>query len=226
MLRSYMTAICLLGVSGALSAGTITGVCGTGFSNSTCGTLDPTTGADTDGNWTITPGGSGGSAFVTVPNGAWLNPTAPATTVNAEWIAPSANEATAVNGPSFTYTETFNISVGENLSTASIVGQIACDNNCVIDLNGNQIGAVTMSATSFSALTSFSINSDAADFNIGMNTLSVVVSNQIVPSDTPTGLIVGITSATIDASAPEPASFGFIGLGLAALGILGKRIRS
>ena len=86
-------------------------------------------------------------------------------------------------------------------------------------LNGVDTGS---GVVGFAALVPFSINSG---FQAGLNTISFAVVNDPGASPNPTGLRVEIDSATAQLT-PEPASFGFMGLGLAAIGIVGRRLRS
>jgi PEP-CTERM motif len=213
----FFVSVCTLGVSGSLSAATIFGVCGTGFTSNTCGTLAATTGAATDGNWVL----SGGTAFVTdssgfpIGSGNWA-----ADNSSSSWVSPRGNEQTGSDpAVTYTYTETFTIPVGDVLSTAIISGLWGTDNSGILLLNGHQIATLPTTG-SFNPLTAFSVLGSSGFFQTGANTLVAQVTNTTVVS----GLRVSVNVATI--STPEPASLGFMGLGLAGLGILGRRLRS
>jgi MYXO-CTERM domain-containing protein len=235
---------CLLITGGTLSASTIA-VYGTGdLAGST--TLQAAGGID--GNFTLIscPGGntncvsngSGGSnayvvqnAFPIAPNGPWI-----ADSATSQWIGPDLNgdEGTQVNNPNldavgvYDYRETFTLT-GFNLATVVLTGDWAVDNTSTIELNGIALTGTGQSITNpigFNTLTSFTINSG---FSQGVNTLDFLVTNAppINGSNNPTGLRVDLsgTGTLGQTTVPEPASFAFVGLGLAGLGLLPLRQR-
>jgi hypothetical protein len=215
MRRICLIAAGLLAFSGLVSASTaFLGVCGTGFFGTVgaCTTLG-TEGSSTDVNWEL----NAGAADVTDPFSTWVDGGS-----GGRWIAPGPSETSAsqTNGAGpFGYTETFTITADEVADTADVVGSFACDNDCTLTLNGNTVATLTGTGQ-FLSLTGFTI--DTSFFVAGLNTLEVSVTNAV---NTPTGAIVEITTDTIS-TAPEPGAFGFIGLGLAALSLFGRRLRS
>ena len=215
---SSLVGVYLLIGSGLTFASAIFGVCGTGFTSSTCGTLAATTGTATDGNWVLT----GGTAFVTNSSGFPIGTSNwAADNSTGSWVSPRGNESSGSDAAvTYTYTETFSIAVGMNLSSATIAGLWGTDNSGVLLLNGHQI-ATLPTAGSFNPLVAFQVLGSSGFFQTGVNTLVAQVTNTTIAS----GLRVDITNATIFA-APEPATFAFMGLGLAAIGLLGRRIRS
>jgi hypothetical protein len=223
MFRTIVVAAALLSVGGMLSAGTITGVCGTGYSSTACATLGSS--GSVDPNWALTSAPettqTTGDAYIT-DTGAFPFPPWLANTSSAQWISPYADEgggrADAVG--TYVYTEVFSLA-GYNLATVDLTGMFAADNSAEIFLNGVDTGIGHTGLGSFSS--TFNITSG---FNAGSNTIQFDVSNTSVSGDgpNPTGLIVELTGT--GSNVPEPASFAFIGLGLGALGLLGRRLRS
>lgn len=160
-------------------------------------------------------------------------------TTSSEWVSPRAAE----NGDSdpwspsvpYVYTETFTIPATVNVTTVIILGEWSADNYGNVFVNGTQIttgvdGAIPNQTLEFTQFTSFTLDGSAvgtenASFHTGSNTLTFEVFNNGSGQPDVTGLDVVITSASGQAS-PEPASLGFMGLGLAALGFVGRRRRS
>lgn len=214
----------LIGAFGTLaSAAALTGVCGTGYTDNTCATLAGTTGASTDGNFTILAGSPGGSSIPFVTNSIvpsqtnWL-----ADGIDASsWISPTGQENPGDSPGVYTYEEIFTIGAGFNPSSAQIAGAWATDDTGVIMLNGNLVGTASLA---FGTLTPFTIDSS---FTAGINKLDFEVTNGSISSQpvNPSGLRVEIVSTSISAAVPEPTSSAFLGLGLAALALVAMKNR-
>jgi len=221
--------------SGLLSAGTI-GVYSAGY---TAGGGSKVFAGGTDGNWTLEsgPGGSVSSPFaphVTVgsvlgtfpfSSGAWFKDGSFGST--SEWVSPDAFE-TSSNPYSlvtpYVYQETFSLSGLDNPSTVVITGEWSADNYGYIVVNGIPVstgadGNIPNRTGEFKFFTSFVLNSSNATFLPGTNTIQFDVFNNPNGSPDVTGINVDIESATAD-PAPEPTTFGIMGFGLAALGLL------
>jgi hypothetical protein len=249
---SFLVAVCL-SLCGALSAATSFTLYGTGFTSGGAQVAagsgdgnwilvsDPTVGDGCDtpcvalnvGNNFIPLVTDGSDTSFPFPN--WLSDSS-----TSEWISPRASETTDSDPWSATvpyiYTETFTIPATLNASTAVIAGQWSADNYGNIFVNGNQVtagvdGAIPNNTGEFATFTAFTLDGSATgtenapSLHTGSNTLTFEVFNNNAGTPDVTGLNVQIISATANA-APEPASFGFLGFGLAVLGILGRRLRS
>jgi hypothetical protein len=209
---------CVTVASGSLSASVIFGVCGSGFTNGSCGTL-AADGA-TDGNFTLSTAVeiAGPGALVVSQTGFpigshnWI-----ADSALGKWIGPHSPEVNDAPG-AYTYTETFDLT-GYNLATVVLTGAFASDNSAVVTLNGS--GTLATSA-GFTSLTGFTISTG---FVAGLNTIAFVVTNAAGTTGNPTGLIVDLSGAGTQI-APEPAPMAFVGLGLAAFGFLSLRRRN
>jgi hypothetical protein len=218
MHKSIICGFLTLIAAGTVSADSIFGVCGTGFIDGTCAT-QAAPGA-VDGNWALTSSVEsivGTDAFITqsgqFPIGPWL-----ADTSTGLWVGPQAggNETTDAPGL-YIYTESFDLS-NYNLGSVVLTGAFAADDSAEIFLNGVDTGIGT---STFSSLTALNITSG---FLQGLNTLAIDVTNGPGATGNPSGLFVELSgTGTV---LPEPASFAFMGAGLAVLGFFGRRLRS
>jgi hypothetical protein len=105
---------------------------------------------------------------------------------NSKWIAPRPDAGNSNAPGSYTYRTTFDLT-GWNLATAQLTGKWACDDTCVMKLNGTTVATISTIGT-FSKLAPFTVFSG---FTAGINTLDFVVTNNgSVPN--PTGLRVEI----------------------------------
>lgn len=241
MKTKILMGVCLMVASGLASAGAIA-LCGTGFVAGNC-TTEVAAGG-TDGNYVLEsgPGGSVPSPtapvvtdgslgiFSTFPfsSGDWTRDNSEGFDTS-EWISPDAHETSSNPNSSsvpYVYSETFNLT-NVVLSTVVIIGQWTADNYGDIYINGNEVttgvdGALANVAGNFMSFTSFVLNNAniGSFLNPTTNTISFEVFNNPNGSPDVTGLNVDIISA----NTPEPATFGFVGLGLAAVGLVRRRI--
>jgi hypothetical protein len=231
MSRNLVLAATLLLTGGALFATPIAGVCGTGFA-ANCGAQINATSGLPDGNFTLisNANGTGTTAYVTnnsqFPIPPWL-----ADTATGEWIGPAlnGNENTSDTVGNFFYQESFSLA-GLDPTSATISGFWAVDNNGCIFLNGTNTGDCIngTAAANYSVLTAFSIvnGQGGATFNAGANTIVFETVNTASMSTNPTGVFVEMSgTANLLGAVPEPASFAFVGLGLAAIGLVRRRLR-
>ena len=149
---------------------------------------------------------NGGQA-VTYQHPAWT------TATDGYWISTSA-DGTFTQNPN-TYTLTFDLT-GFDLSTASISGLFAMDDEGSVSLNG---GAAITDGGSYHSLSSFNFNSG---FVAGVNTLTFTV---IDTGGAPSGLLVSDLHGTADlaGAVPEPASWAMM---LGGFGMMGGAMRS
>jgi hypothetical protein len=220
MSRNLVLAAFLLLASTAIFATPIA-ICGTGFAANCGAQINPTTGG-ADGNFTLiaNANGAGTTAYVTLNTGFPIPPWL-ADTATGEWIGPDAGGNENVNDAvgNYYYQESFSLT-GFNTSSVTLSGFWAVDNQGCIYLNGTNTGDCIngVGGANYSVLTAFSIvNGQGGAFET-VNTAST--------STNPTGVFVELSgTGTLLGAAPEPASFGFVGLGLAALGLARRRLR-
>jgi PEP-CTERM motif. len=229
--------VCLVLASGLVSAATID-VYSTGYTAGGGSKVFP---GFADGNWTLEsgPGTSVRSPFApfvtlgsllgTFPfsTGAWFKDGSFGST--SEWVSPVARETSSNPNSAvipYVYQETFSLS-GLDVSTVVITGEWSADNYGYIVVNGTKVsidgtggdGIIPNSPGEFKSFTNFVLNSSNATFLSGTNTIQFDVFNNPNGSPDVTGINVDIKSATGD-PVPEPITFGIMGFGLAALGLL------
>jgi hypothetical protein len=225
---------CLVLSSGLVSAATLT-FYSTGYS----ATGSKVTAGGRDGNWSLVsdPAGSvatpfapyvtTGSVLGTFPFAAndWLKDGSFGS--NSEWISPKALETSSdpssTNVP-YVYQQTFTVTALENPNSVVITGEWSADNYGYIVVNGTEVtsgedGIIPNAAGEFRSFTSFILNSSNSDFVAGKNVVQFDVFNNANGSPDVTGINVDIESTDVD-PAPEASTFGIVGLGLAAFGLL------
>lgn len=157
----------------------------------------------------------------------------------SEWISPQTNQDSGDSDPwsasvPYVYTETFTIPATINPSTVVITGEWTADNYGNILINGNAVtagvsGAIPNDAGEFASFTSFTLDGsgtgteNASSLHVGSNTITFEVFNNANGAPDVTGLDVVISGASGQASAPEPATLGVVGLGLVALGLARRK---
>jgi MYXO-CTERM domain-containing protein len=140
------------------------------------------------------PAFPGPAAIAVNPAAGWIPNTG-----GSKWISVQGSAAGGTNLV-YTYTTTFTLAAVDP-ATASITGKWACDDACVMTLNGTQVAADPTPA--WSAVANFSIPA-GGPFVLGTNTLAVAVTNI---TGGPTGVqitqITGTTTAcTLDSQCP------------------------
>lgn len=251
MRRTIFIGACLCMASGLVSASTSFTLYGTGFSST--GTLLGTTGTSQDGNWTLesapTPADGCNSpcvSSVTTPEAPFVTETGQfpfsgispawlADSSSSQWVSPFGNEDSGDSDPEsstvpYVYQESFNLT-GLTPSSVVITGQWTTDNYGYIEINGVQVttgtdGNIASADGVFASFPSdgqFTLNSANASFTSGVNTIEFVVFNNANGTPDVTGIDVDIESAIGTSSVPEPASFGLLGLGLAAVAFFARR---
>jgi hypothetical protein len=155
--------------------------------------------------WTLTVNADGVStdAFVGnegFPIGTWLN-----NTTVSKWIGPRANLGEAIASGDYVYRTTFNLA-NRDTNTVLIVGRWSTDNQGTsISVNGTAVNAPQ--SGSFTAWTSFTLNTGNATFLPGINTIDFAVNNGEPPG--PTGLRVEFTQTSARTLPGVPATVAF-----------------
>jgi hypothetical protein len=170
-------------------------------------------GGQADAHWSVQPQGGGVAPAQTVyPNnpdwyGLWLQ-----NGPNSDWIARDAT--TNFQGPPlYAFTRTLDLS-GFNLSTVSINGLWAIDDNGILSLNGYVLssllsgGAIGGDASNYTMLHPFSVAAGSPYLLRGLNTLTITMtaSNQFEDGVRLEGVVT--------ASVPEPVSMVLLALGV------------
>ena len=119
----------------------------------------------------------GPDALTVNPAGGWAGAGA-----NSRSISVEASTTGAMGGV-YTYTTTFTLA-GVDPTTATLSGQWACDDSCVLELNGTQVASKPTPA--WTLVENFTVPA-GSPFQLGVNTLAFVTSNT---TGGPTGLQV------------------------------------
>jgi len=209
-------ALVLLGAAGA-SAGAI--VVSTGLDGS--GNLQ-SAGNSVDANWTYVDANfspTSGNTYVVASNntdwfGGWL-----ANGPNSDWISPDPDVSGYGTYP-YSFSTTFGLS-DYDLSTVSLSGAWAIDDQGSLFLNGNLISSI--GDGNWGSLTAFSVPVNSPDFNQGLNTLTITMTwtDDYLEGVRLEGSVTGDVQST-----PEPGSWALAGLGALAIGAIGRRRRA
>jgi len=224
--------ILAMALAGSMSAATIglwsTGVC-SGLNNGEGGCTPGTllTFGQNDNNYQYVSradGGTTGNDSSLTESATGAVSTYLANGVGAsEWIAPDPFSATELIG-TYEVDTTFSLT-GFVASSLVLSLDVAADNDVNVDLNGHLI--LSCQTGGSSCFTAFTSNHDltvgASGFALaGLNTLEFIVTNE--DSGSPTGLRVQASGTATASSVPEPGTYGLLGLGLAGIGLLRRRI--
>jgi hypothetical protein len=196
-------------------------------------TINLATGLDSSGNL-ITSGGVNVANWTVEPDPTY-SPTGIPQTVfpnnadwyggwigngpDSDWIARNANVTN--NGPApYSFFFTFTLTASE-LSSAAMSGSFAIDDQGTLNLNGNQIGSVPDGA--WGSLTAFSVPTGSSDFVVGVNTLSLTITED-------DEFLEGVRlqgSLVFNSSVPEPSTIVMCGTALlVGAGLIRRRRRA
>lgn len=124
-----------------------------------------------------------------------------ANTLTSKWLSAQAN-AKGAAAKTYTYTTTFSL-YGMDPATATVTGKWACDDTCVLLLNGKQV-AKNEAASAWTSLAAFTIPV-GAPFVVGLNTLAF----QVLNTSGTTGLHVApLTGTASGCSADDQCALG------------------
>ena len=137
------------------------------------------------------PGFPGPNSFVI--DNAYPIPPWVANSTSSRWTGVQPNGSNGASGGVYTYRQTFTIN-GLSPSFADLAGNWACDDTCIIKLNGTTV----VTSSGFSAYTAFSIP-NGSPFVTGVNTLDFIVTNS---GGGPTGLRVDGLTGSVFSSTP------------------------
>lgn len=154
----------------------------------------------------------GSPIYVIATNPGWATPNN-----SSAWVTVDQTNGSTVNSGSYTedYTVSFTIPSTVNPDSVKITGLFAVDNS-LDDIYVNNFSTGISSTDAWESLQGFTLDEG---FVAGVNTIDFQFTNTSGAG----GILVEFKSAS--AIAPEPASCGLIGLGLAALGLVGNKIR-
>ncbi|HTB74210.1 MAG TPA: hypothetical protein VK762_13250 [Polyangiaceae bacterium] len=165
-----------------------TGVDGTGVPLA-IGSIDPHYTLSSDD-----PTRPGPNALVVAPVVGWIPSTA-----TSNWLSAQAN-ASGANLGNYTFTTNFTLA-GVDPTTVTISGSWACDDSCVINLNGTTVA--TYAAPAWKAVATFTIPA-GSPFVMGTNTLAFVATNS---GGGATGLqVVTISGSSLGCTADDQCS--------------------
>ncbi len=151
----------------AASALKIAGVFPTGVDDK--GALLPN--ATVDAHYTLTSTDAalpGPKTYAVAAAAGWV-----ANPATSKWLSAQVNTKGA-NGAKYTYSTTFSL-YGMDPATATLTGKVACDDTCLVLLNGVQV-AKDDGANAWASLLSFTVPV-GGPFAMGINTLAVQVTN-------------------------------------------------
>jgi hypothetical protein len=190
----------------------------TGNGSTVDGTADP--------NWTYTnSGGTTAQALVANNGGTDFfsgsccggGPWTPDTTTSS-WLVDNISSP-ASGGDPLSFKTTFDLT-GLDPTTASLSGEWGIDDGGELELNGNVISNLPgQNASHWDALNAFSVVGSSGFFVSGINTLSVVFTDNDNAFEGVNVQVSG-TAATL---APEPGTVALLCTGLAALGVKLRR---
>jgi hypothetical protein len=150
-----------------------------------------------DPHYTLTstdPSFAGPDAFAVKPAGPlWVPPPS----ASSMWDSIQSDGEGAA-GPVYTYTTTFTLN-GADLTQATLSGEIACDDECVVLLNGTEVASLAVPA--WEATHAFTVPA-GSPFQSGTNTLSFAVQNR----GGVTGLGVFSLTGDVPAQGAKPES--------------------
>ena len=184
----------------------------------------PITPGQLDTNWILLGGNYNPSVVTGSPSAEpfpyWLPNDA-----TSQWIAPQGTYTPGMSDPEtyWTFQTGFTIDPGMNPLTAEITGRWLADNHGVdIYINGTPyIPSQQTTLNDFQNWASFSLSGSSGLFQSGANTLEFIVLNDDAGPGGPTGLRVEMEGEVQEI--PEPATFGLLGAGLLALGLVHRR---
>ncbi len=171
-----------------------------------------------DTHFTVTGGGYTAAPTYAVNDaenylGYWMAPSS-----TSKWITPLVSNGAggSVAATQFTYTTQFDLT-GWLPASGWLKGSVAADNSISsVLINGQDIGFTSSGYSGYSSFSNFTINNG---FVAGLNTLSIVVSNQGGPSGLRAEFLTDFTAAPV----PEPTSAGLLLLGLVGVGLVRRR---